>query len=119
VGKGRWKAKCPSHRDRSPSLSIVAGEDRTHITCFAGCHSDDVLATLGLTWKATLYRDSTFSPEERRQWGRQQRIDKLYQREQCMQDMKWLLSVVENPPTTRTEDTFKTDIDAFCERLSR
>jgi hypothetical protein len=38
VGPGRWVAKCPAHRDRSPSLSIAAGQDgRVLVYCFAGC----------------------------------------------------------------------------------
>jgi hypothetical protein len=46
---GRWKARCPSHNDRSPSLSIREGEDG-HVTlyCRAGCSLDAILAALHL-----------------------------------------------------------------------
>ena len=47
-GRG-WIAKCPAHRDRSPSLSICEGrEGRTLVRCFAGCDVTDVLAAIGL-----------------------------------------------------------------------
>lgn len=117
-GKGRWRAKCPVHRSRGLTLSIIADTERTHITCFAGCRSDDVLATLGLTWQATLYNDSTFSPEERRKWVRQKYIDELYEREQRMQDLKMMLHAVEfgkNPVRIPTQ--FERDIEAFCARF--
>lgn len=35
---GGWLACCPAHEDRSPSLSINAGDDgRVLLKCFAGC----------------------------------------------------------------------------------
>jgi putative DNA primase/helicase len=61
-GKG-WIAKCPAHDDQKPSLSINEGADgRALVKCHAGCSTDDVLATLGLTrrdlFPATLQRQS-------------------------------------------------------------
>ena len=48
-GDGRWMAKCPSHEDRSPSLSIRETSDGTIlIRCFAGCGAADVVAAVGL-----------------------------------------------------------------------
>jgi hypothetical protein len=48
-GKG-WKARCPAHNDRTPSLSIDEGEDGCAlIHCHAGCDTDDVLAALGMS----------------------------------------------------------------------
>ena len=32
-----WIAKCPAHKDRSPSLSIKEGERGVMLRCFAGC----------------------------------------------------------------------------------
>ena len=38
TGAGRWKARCPAHNDRSPSLSIREGDDgRVLVLCRAGC----------------------------------------------------------------------------------
>jgi hypothetical protein len=44
-----FKAVCPSHEDKSPSLSIRALPDgRILMHCFAGCEVHSVLAAIGL-----------------------------------------------------------------------
>lgn len=48
-GPGRWMARCPSHPDKSPSLSIREVDDRTLVHCFGGCEVHDVLGAVGLT----------------------------------------------------------------------
>jgi hypothetical protein len=49
TGKGRWIARCPAHEDRTPSLSLRETDDgRVLIYDFGGCHTEDVLAALGL-----------------------------------------------------------------------
>jgi hypothetical protein len=59
-----WKAKCPMHDDRDPSLSIREGSDgRALIKCHAGCSTDDVLTALGLT------RRDLFPVTSHGQWG--------------------------------------------------
>jgi len=51
TGPNRWVARCPSHQDRSPSLSIRELDDgRVLVHCFAGCGALDVLEALGLDW---------------------------------------------------------------------
>lgn len=48
-GQGRWAAKCPSHKDRTASLSIRELDDgRVLVHCFAGCSVHDVLSATGL-----------------------------------------------------------------------
>jgi CHC2 zinc finger len=42
-----WMARCPAHRDRSPSLSIRESDGRLLIHCFAGCTQEDVIVALG------------------------------------------------------------------------
>ena len=44
-----WKARCPSHEDRSPSLSIRRGRRWWLTHCFAGCTVEQVCAAVGLT----------------------------------------------------------------------
>ncbi len=57
TGSSRWIARCPSHDDRSPSLSIrLADGDTWLLHCFAGCASTDVVAALGLEF-SDLYPD--------------------------------------------------------------
>jgi Protein of unknown function (DUF3631) len=47
-GEG-WKAKCPVHDDRNPSLSIREGSDGCAlIKCHAGCQTNDILAAISL-----------------------------------------------------------------------
>lgn len=49
---GRWHgrygtARCPAHRDRSPSLSVGEGQDgKLLVKCFAGCDQRQVIDTL-------------------------------------------------------------------------
>ena len=53
-----YKARCPAHDDRSPSLSINPGNKGWLIHCHAGCHISDILAHVGLR-VADLFYDST------------------------------------------------------------
>lgn len=49
TGPGRWLARCPSHDDGSPSLSIrELGDGRLLLHDFGGCDVDDVVAAVGL-----------------------------------------------------------------------
>ena len=48
--RNRFKALCPAHGDRTPSLSITEGDDgRVLLYCFGGCTIDSVLAAMGLS----------------------------------------------------------------------
>lgn len=48
-GDGQYMAKCPSHQDRSPSLSIKECDGgKVMIHCFAGCSALDVVESVGL-----------------------------------------------------------------------
>jgi hypothetical protein len=45
----QWVARCPAHKDRSPSLSVRdVGDGRTLVHCFAGCEPEAVVGALGL-----------------------------------------------------------------------
>jgi putative DNA primase/helicase len=42
-----WMARCPVHKDRSPSLSITMGKDgKVLVRCHAGCDQRDLIAAL-------------------------------------------------------------------------
>jgi hypothetical protein len=45
TGRG-WTAPCPSHDDRTPSLSIVQADDRVLVHCHAGCPQLTVIEAL-------------------------------------------------------------------------
>jgi hypothetical protein len=48
---GYWKALCPAHEDRMPSMTIGRGTSQPIvIRCHAGCDSADILERIGLTW---------------------------------------------------------------------
>ena len=56
-----WCALCPSHEDRSASLSIAEGRDgRALVHCFAGCTIGSILVALGLE-KRDLFADGPSS----------------------------------------------------------
>jgi hypothetical protein len=54
---GRWVARCPSHDDGSPSLTVKAMDSRVLIHCFAGCTPETVLQSVGLSM-SDLFADS-------------------------------------------------------------
>lgn len=60
-----WCCRCPAHDDRTPSLSIHAGDDgRALVNCHAGCTVDAVCGAIGLR-PADL-----FTPDPSRRNGR-------------------------------------------------
>ena len=49
TNKNQWKARCPAHEDRSPSLSVREVEDgRILVHCFAGCDVHSILSSVNL-----------------------------------------------------------------------
>lgn len=54
-----WVARCPAHDDRNPSLSIGVGSNGCGLLkCHAGCTTEDVCHTIGLSLSA-LFPDDT------------------------------------------------------------
>jgi len=51
LGPDRWKARCPAHQDKTPSLSIRQADNRILLFDFGGCEVSDILAAIGLTWR--------------------------------------------------------------------
>jgi hypothetical protein len=48
-GRGQWMARCPSHSDKSPSLSIEEKGDGTVLVhCFAQCGFGDIVRAVGM-----------------------------------------------------------------------
>jgi len=57
----RGHVRCPAHGDSTPSLSISEGDDgRVLLYCHAGCKTEEVLKTVGLTM-SDLFTDSARS----------------------------------------------------------
>jgi hypothetical protein len=46
-----FSARCPAHDDSTASLSLAPGRNQPVVLhCHAGCHPDDILGAVGLTW---------------------------------------------------------------------
>jgi hypothetical protein len=49
-GQNKWRACCPAHADKTPSLNIrLADDDRILIHCFGGCAPHEIIGAIGLT----------------------------------------------------------------------
>ncbi len=48
-GNNKWIACCPSHDDKTPSLTIMDSNGKILIHCFAGCNPIDVIQSVGLS----------------------------------------------------------------------
>src|SRR5690349_10945218 len=59
-----WRACCPAHADRRPSLSIGLGEhDQVLLKCFAGCSLERIVEAMGLTM-TDLFPDAANASDE-------------------------------------------------------
>lgn len=63
-GRG-YVARCPAHEDKSPSLTIQAGDKGLLLKCWAGCELAAITEKLGLEIKDLFY-DSLSDPRQRR-----------------------------------------------------
>lgn len=59
-GRNQYRAQCPSHHDRNPSLDIKFVDGKRLLNCFACCETEEVLEAAGLDWS------DLFVGEERR-----------------------------------------------------
>src|SRR5947209_6779287 len=58
-----WRACCPAHADRKPSLSIGLGEQgQVLLKCFAGCSLERIVEAMGLTM-TDLFPDAASTPD--------------------------------------------------------
>lgn len=49
AGANKWKACCPAHNDKNPSLAISETSDGTVLLkCWAGCTAQDIVSAIGL-----------------------------------------------------------------------
>lgn len=61
-----FKARCPAHVDKTPSLSVKEGEGgRVLLHCFSGCEFHEVVAALGLKTADLFARGSKKQYEDR------------------------------------------------------
>lgn len=63
--QGRWRAQCPAHQSRGPSLAVADNEGRILIHCFSGCSPEAVLSSVGLSFADLFDRPlGEFSPQK-------------------------------------------------------
>ena len=61
-----WQARCPSHEDAKPSLSISPGKKRPFVLkCHAGCEYNAIVAALGLRNSPPLPRRTGSGPDRK------------------------------------------------------
>ena len=66
VGKnGNYKALCPAHLDRNPSLSVTLRDGKILLKCMAGCQTEAVVKRLGLSM-SDLFLDAKSQDTRRR-----------------------------------------------------
>jgi hypothetical protein len=120
AGKGKWKARCVAHDDRSKdTLRLKEGRSAMLIYCWAGCDVRDVLGAVGLRFRDLFYASRDVSSEALKKHIRQQQIDREYRLEQRMQHLKlWLKSLECKSKPVRTKTRFECDIDRYCRRFS-
>lgn len=68
----QWIARCPAHKDKTPSLSIAEGHKGILLSCHAGCSFDAVAKALGLSKK------DLFNPKEKAEGKPRRKIVALY-----------------------------------------
>jgi len=77
VKRGIWLAKCPSHSDSHPSLSIAESRKAVHIKCIShGCTAKEIVSSIGLKMKDLFY-DSELTDEMKLLAAAQCRYEKL------------------------------------------
>ena len=75
-GSGKWKACCPAHEDKSPSLSIKqTDEGNTLIKCWSGCFTADIVESIGLQMNDLFYESSAIDKSD-------------YKKKQLIRDLK-------------------------------
>ena len=92
VGNNKYLCRCPSHEDKSPSLTITLQPgDKTLIHCFAGCQAEDILGSVDLSMTDLFPDNDDF---DSKQFKKKQEIS--YQREQFMKDYRLVVLAEEN-----------------------
>lgn len=76
-GNGKYQAKCPAHDDQRASLSLEDTNEKILIYCHAGCDTEKVLNTIGLSTK-DLFKDNSSNYEKKVKQPKKQ-IEKVYQ----------------------------------------
>jgi len=64
-GNGKqYKALCPAHDDKTPSLSIGESDGKILLHCHVGCATENILGALGLEMKDLLLTKPEYKPKK-------------------------------------------------------
>lgn len=76
TGPAAWKALCPAHEDRNPSLSVAeAPNGMVLLHCWAGCPLDAVVQAIGLRVSDLFPPQAPpLTPQERLAWAQRKRL---------------------------------------------
>ncbi len=75
---GQYAARCPSHDDKSPSLSVRAVDDRVLVHCFLGCDAEEIMAAVGLSLSDLFDTPMERGPiPKRTRWNERGLLDQL------------------------------------------
>ena len=58
IGENQYMAKCPCHDDKKASLSITQKNNKILLHCFAGCNSENIVNSIGLTMKDLFIKET-------------------------------------------------------------
>lgn len=73
----QWQARCPAHKDRSPSLRIKEVEDgKILIHCHAGCGASDIMDAIGMSL-IDLMPEKDGRKDWRKEYSRKKTIDEV------------------------------------------
>lgn len=61
-----WSARCPAHKDGSPSLTVFPGRGCVLVRCFAGCEIGDIAVALGFRGVTDFFDDAPISRDRQR-----------------------------------------------------
>ena len=50
-----WRARCPAHEDRRPSLSVREGAEGVLLRCWSGCRLEEVCSALSISIRDLFY----------------------------------------------------------------
>lgn len=57
INSGDFKGTCPSHDDRTASLSLKLTDDKIILNCYAGCDFNNIVRSLNIDTKALFAKD--------------------------------------------------------------
>jgi hypothetical protein len=108
TGRGRWTARCPSHSDRNPSLSIRQGTRGVLVRCWSqNCSVESIANALGLR-VVDLFNGWPLTPEKAAQAALESAALEQWRR-QCR--------AVERSRVARVRD-LENVVDGLCAKLA-